>query len=99
MRSLSATEKLTPSPWLPSRRVVSYISTSGFIGSRQHGKENFYAKNGSVANPTFLPDRSRCEAAATGWKEHPPNAYPSAWVKHPIEGILWLMCTKRVTSA
>jgi hypothetical protein len=31
---LSITEKLMPSPWLPSRRVVSYNSTSGFIVSR-----------------------------------------------------------------
>src|SRR5438309_2786397 len=53
MRSLSATEKLMPSPWLPSRRVVSYISTSGFIVSRQHGEENFYDKSGEVANRMF----------------------------------------------
>src|SRR5688572_17410279 len=38
MRSLSATEKLIPSPWLPSRKVVSYISTSGFINPAQAGK-------------------------------------------------------------
>ena len=31
IRSLSVAEKVIPSPWLPSRRVVSYISTSGFI--------------------------------------------------------------------
>src|ERR1041385_3321214 len=34
IRILSITEKLMPSPWLPSRRVVSYNSTSGFIISR-----------------------------------------------------------------
>src|ERR1043165_4247371 len=39
MRSLSATEKLMPSPWLPSRRVVSYISSSGFIQPANAGKE------------------------------------------------------------
>src|SRR5262245_46597869 len=37
MRSLSATEKLMPSPCEPSRRVVSYISTSGFISVRRSG--------------------------------------------------------------
>src|SRR5947208_3993157 len=44
MRSLSATEKLIPSPWLPSRKVVSYISTSGFIVSRKDGKGIFTPK-------------------------------------------------------
>src|SRR4051794_36570262 len=42
-----------PSPWLPSRRVVSYISTSGFIAIPQMREENIYA------TPACLQRRKR----------------------------------------
>src|SRR5437667_9077627 len=55
MRSLSITEKLMPSPWLPSRRVVSYISTSGLMLTRDAGKEICTPKAGKFQLPIRMP--------------------------------------------
>src|ERR1035437_3097545 len=51
MRSLSITEKLMPSPWLPSRRVVAYISTSGFINISAKAGGNIYAMAARMQSP------------------------------------------------
>src|SRR5215210_8031179 len=59
--SLSWREKFTPSPWLPSRRVVSYTETRGIVGPCETKKPRSVWPRGRLCWENTAPKLSRAD--------------------------------------